>query len=118
MTPPNLVTVTVDPAFFAEVARTLRNDYRAKYRVGQTICLLEAGGLGELHVHLHEVLKAPAAGGTAQCGLTVLPVDVRWNLLWALAQAELPLFRHKIWELMKSVEQQVGEAFLAEQQDT
>lgn len=116
MTPPNLIHLTLEPAVYAEIARTLRNDYRAKYRVGHTICLLEKGGLGELHVHLNDIQKAPAHGGAAACGLTVLPVDVRWNLLWALAQAELPMFRHKIWDLMKAVEQQVGEAFLAEQQ--
>jgi hypothetical protein len=115
VTPPDLKTLTVSPALFALMHRTLTHSIRAEYRVGDVIAVREQGTERELHVHLSAIRKAPAHGGTAECGLTVLPVDVRWNLLWLLALEEQGMYRSWLKELMDRVEAQVGDAFLAEQ---
>ena len=117
MTPPDRKEVLLDPPLFAEVARSVHGDYRARYGAGDVICFTERGTERELHVHLSSIQRAPAGGGQAACGLTVLPVDIRWQLLYVMLKEELPLFRHKIYHLMKDIEQVVGDQFLLEQQE-
>ena len=117
MTPPDRKELRLPPPLYAEVVRTLTHDIRAKYRVGDVIAVCEAGTGRELHVHISCLKRAPAEGGAAECGLTVLPVDIRWNLLALLAKEEQGLFRNWLYDLMKRVEDQVGEAFVLEQAD-
>ncbi len=110
------VEILLDPPLFAEIARSAHGSHRARYRVGDILAFVERGSERCVEVHLSILTRAPASGGRTRAGLTVLPVDVRWSLLYVRLQEELPLFRHKLYALMQEVEAQVGEQFLVEQQ--
>jgi len=102
--------ILLSPRQFAELVQGVAGDPRSRYRVGETLIVRETGTEREIHLHLTFLDTAPEVGGRCpRFGMTVLPVDARWNRLWTEAMKEPPMFRSWLHGLMRAVNEAVDE---------